>query len=209
MPLWLSHKYTPKAELLGNQPSLHGWRSDLTSELQCPIRPDEIVIAAKQLEVIFKTFLPSCLTYRPPTKIRRALLDCQIQPLDKGCVQLRGILGVAQCLFKSPFHTDHLSSLNLDNTIFPAGFNDLAIQTCWPKDLPDSSFVELESICGNQREMFEIYSAGDVLKQRECISVASSPDYCGQPEPRPDFNCGEDPYRLFFAADDRSDLVCL
>jgi hypothetical protein len=69
-----------------------------------------------------------------------------------------------QCLFKSPFGADRLSSLNVDNTIIPAGFNDLAIQTRWPKDLPDDFFVELESSCCDQREMLKVYSAGDVLK---------------------------------------------
>ena len=35
------------------QPSLHRWRPDLPSEFQRPVRPDEVVIAAKQLQVIF------------------------------------------------------------------------------------------------------------------------------------------------------------
>jgi hypothetical protein len=113
------------------------------------VRPDEIVIAAKQLKMILKTILPSCLTYRPPTKIRRALSDCQIQPFDKGCIQLRGILGVAQCLFKSPCGTYYGSSLNLDNTILPAGFNDLAIKTRWPEDTADNFRIKSKSVRGD------------------------------------------------------------
>jgi hypothetical protein len=129
----LSPAYLPEAESFGNQSGLHSRCLDLASEFQRPVRPDEIVMAVKQLEMIFEAFLPSCLTYRPPTKIRRALSDRQIQPFDKGCVPLRGILGVAQCLFESPGHADHGSSLNLDNTIVPADFNDLALQTRLPK----------------------------------------------------------------------------
>jgi hypothetical protein len=99
--------------------------------------------------MIFETFLPSCLTYRPPAKIRRALSDCQIQPFDKGCVPLRGILGVAQCLFESPDSADHGSSLNFDNTIVSAGFNDLAIQTRLPKDTADNFRKKSKSVRGN------------------------------------------------------------
>jgi hypothetical protein len=88
------------------------------------------------------------MAYRPQTKIRRALSDRQIQPFDKGCIQLRGILGVAQCLFKSPCGTDYGSSLNLDNAILPAGFNDLAIQTRWPEDTADNFRIKGKPLRG-------------------------------------------------------------
>jgi hypothetical protein len=113
------------------------------------VRPDEIVIATKQLEMILKTFLPSCMAYCPPAKIRRALSDRQIQPFDKGRIQLRGILGVAQCQFKSPGGADYGSSLNLDNTILPAGFNDLAIKTSWPQYTADNFRIKSKSVCGD------------------------------------------------------------
>ena len=53
------------------------------SEFQRPVRPDEVVIATKQLQVIFETLLPSNAAYRPPKNIRRALPDRQIQPFDE------------------------------------------------------------------------------------------------------------------------------
>ena len=35
-----------------------------------PMRPDKIVVAAKQLQVVFQTLLPPRVTYRPAKKIR-------------------------------------------------------------------------------------------------------------------------------------------
>ena len=51
--------------------------------------PHEIVIAAEQLQVIFKLLLPARLTDRPAAKIRRALSDREIQSLDKRRVEFR------------------------------------------------------------------------------------------------------------------------
>jgi hypothetical protein len=60
-------------------------RVDLASEFKHLVRPDEVVVAAKQLQVIFETLLPSRVAYRPPKKIGRALSDREIQPFDAGC----------------------------------------------------------------------------------------------------------------------------
>jgi hypothetical protein len=63
--LWHSHEYRSEAESFGDQSRLHRRDPDLGSKPQSPVWPDEVVIAAKQLEMIFKTFLASCVTYRP------------------------------------------------------------------------------------------------------------------------------------------------
>jgi hypothetical protein len=47
------------------------------------------------------------------------------------------------------------------------------------------------------------------LKESERVSVASSAYDGRRPKPRPDVNRGEDPDRVFFAADDRPNLVSL
>ena len=173
------------------------------------MRPDEVVVAAKQLQVIFETLLPSRVVDRPPKKIGRALSDREVQPLDERSVQFRGVLGVAQRLFESPRVADQRSSLDLDDAIVPTGLDHLAVQTRWPQNATDNSLVKLEAVCGDQRDTFKIHSAGYVLKESERISVASSPYDGRRPKPRPDVNRGEDPDRVFLAADDRPNLVGL
>jgi hypothetical protein len=171
------------------------------------MRPDEVVIAPKQLQVIFETLLPSSVAYRPPKKIGRAPPDRQIQPFDERRVQFRGVLGVAQHLFQSPRVADQRSSLDLDDAVVPTRLDDLAVQTRWPKDANDSFFVKCESVRHDQRDTFEIHSTRYISQEDEGVSVASSP-YDSR-RPRPDVNRGEDPDQMFFVSDNRLKLVCL
>jgi hypothetical protein len=124
------------------------------------VGPYEVVVAAKQLQVIFQTLLPTRMADRPPKKIGRAQSDREVQPLDERSVQFRGVLGVAQRLFESPRGADHSSSLDLDDAIVPTPLDDLAIETGWPKDATDNFLVKLEAICDDQRDTFKIHSAG-------------------------------------------------
>src|SRR4029450_10256067 len=135
-----------------DRPSLHGWRPNLAAEFQRPVRPHEVVVAAKQLKVIFETLLPSRVVDRPPKKIGRALSDREVQPFHERRVQFRGVLGVAQRLFESPRGADQRSSLDLDNGIVPTRLDHLAVEIGWPKEATDNSFVKLEAVSGDQQD---------------------------------------------------------
>ena len=159
--------------------------------------------------MIFEMLLPSRVAQRPPKKISRALSDREIQPFDKGRVQFRRVLEVAQRFFESPRVADQHSSLDLDDTIVPTSLDHLAVQTRWSQNATDNSLVELESVSDDQGDTVKIHSAGYILKEGKCVSVASSPYDGRRPEPRPYVNRGEDPDRVFLAADDRPNLVRL
>ena len=77
-----------------------------------------------------------------------------------------------------------------------------------PKTCP-MAFTELESVRGNQRNIFEIHSVGNVLKEGQRVLVAASADHSRRPKPRLDFDGSEDPDRLLLTPDDGSDLVGL
>jgi hypothetical protein len=69
------HKKHPRREDFSQrqpplgQPSLLGWCSDFPPKFQGPMKPNEIIMAAKQFEVIFQTLLPPKLTDRSAAKI--------------------------------------------------------------------------------------------------------------------------------------------
>jgi hypothetical protein len=84
-------------------------------------KPDEVVVPAKQLQVIFETLVHSRVVDRPPKKIGEPGRDREGQPLDERSVQFRGVLGVAQRLLESPRVADQHSSLDLDDAIVPTG----------------------------------------------------------------------------------------
>jgi hypothetical protein len=137
------------------------------------------------------------------------LSDRQVQPFDKGRVQFRGVLGISKHLLQSPVSTDYCSSLDLNHTIVSAGLDDLSVQTRWPKDTADHLCIKGESVRGDQRDTFEIRSAGDSPEEGECVSIASSSHDGCRPKPGPDLDRGEDPDGLFLVVDDRTNLICL
>jgi hypothetical protein len=137
------------------------------------VRPHEVVVAAKQLQVIFETLLPTQVADRPPKRIGRALSDREIQPLDERSVQFRGVLRVAQRLFESPRVADQRSSLDLDDAIVPTGLDDLAVQTRWPPkcdgQLSCRTRIRLRRPEGHVQDSF----GWRRLKESDRVSVAS------------------------------------
>src|SRR5262249_30305202 len=73
MTLFEARKVTPVSKISLNvrrrqvKTSLHRRCPKLTTESECCVRPDEVVIATEQLDVIFEMFLPPRLTNRSPT----------------------------------------------------------------------------------------------------------------------------------------------
>src|SRR5215470_17573219 len=57
-------------------------------------------------------------------------------------------LSVPITVLRSTFH----------NAIVPPCLDDLAIDAGWPKHLPDDAFIELESVRGDQRNIFPVCS---------------------------------------------------
>jgi hypothetical protein len=137
------------------------------------------------------------------------LSDREVQPFDEGCVQFRGVFGIGKHLLQSPAITNYHSSLDLHNTVVPSGFYDLAIQTSESKDTADDHRIKGESVCGDQKDTFEIRSAGDISEKGECVPIPSSPHDCRMPKGRPDLDRGEDPDGFFLVVDDGTHLICL
>jgi hypothetical protein len=111
-------------------------------------------------------------------------------------------------LFQST-SSDDGSSFYFNHTIVPTCLDDLTVEARWPKHSSDDSFVEVESVGGDERGNLEIHSIREVAKQVQGVAVAALAHHGRWPKPRPDIDHGEDPHRLFLAPDDRSDLVCL
>jgi hypothetical protein len=74
------------------QTCLHGRGSDLATKLQRTVRPEEVVMAAQQLQMIFQPLLPPRMTKAPTTEVGRALPDGQVQTFDVGSPIKRDVL---------------------------------------------------------------------------------------------------------------------
>src|SRR5262249_44009151 len=101
------------------------------------------------------------------------------------------------------------SSLHSDHPIVPSRLDHLTIDTRWPKHASDDSFVELESVAGDQRDGLQIHSIREVTKQVPGVVVASLADDGRRPKPGPDIDHNEDPDRLLLVPHNGSDFVRL
>ena len=86
---------------------------------------------------------------------------------------------------------------------------DLAVETRWTEEATDDLLVEFESIRDDQGKMLEIHPSRKVAKQSVSVPVASPSRHRRWPEPRPDFDCNEDPTRCLLVARERANLVGL
>jgi hypothetical protein len=75
--------------------------------------------------------------------------------------------------------------------------------------LSNDPFIKLQSVRGNQRNIFDVGFFSNIPKQGQRVLIAASADHGRTPKPRPDLDGGEDPRWLLLSLDDRSDLVGL
>ncbi len=62
-------------QLFPSQSSLHGRGSDFAPKLQSTMRPEKVVMASQQLQMIFQPLRPSSVTEGPTPQVGRALSD--------------------------------------------------------------------------------------------------------------------------------------
>ena len=75
-----------------HQAGLHRWRPGLSTALQRPVRPDDIVRAAHEVDVPVELVGATGVAGRAPAQVRRALANREVETLDERGVQGLGIL---------------------------------------------------------------------------------------------------------------------
>ena len=79
-----------------DQTGLYRWRPGLAPELQCPVRPYEIVMTAHEFNVPAERRFASGMARRSPAQVRGALTNGEVEALDERRVQGLGILRLPQ-----------------------------------------------------------------------------------------------------------------
>jgi hypothetical protein len=119
--------------------------------------------------VIVETLVLPSLTDRPPAKVRRALLDREIQSFDKRRVEFR-VLRLLQRLFQPPPVPKHRSSLHLHDAIVSACLDHPTIKIRWTKNSSDDLLVKPESIrmsasCTDNNQIGTVYALDAAKKE--------------------------------------------
>ncbi len=134
-----------------HQTGLHRWRPGLSTELQRPVRPDEIVIAAQEVDVPAELVGATGVAGRATAQVRRALANREVEALDERGVQGLGILRLPQRSLQPTRRADPPAPFDPDDTIVPASLEHLTIDTRRPKDAHECLEVVLEAIGRDQR----------------------------------------------------------
>jgi len=166
-------------------------------------------MAAHQFEVIFEILFRASVGKRSSRQVRQALSNGQIQLLDEGGVQCRGVLGIVQHFFEPPQRSHEPTSFDLHDAIVSSGLEHLAVESRWPKDATDDLLVEIETVGDDQGKILEIHPARHVTNEGESVSIASSSDGRRGPEPRPNLDRDEDPRGPRLSAGEGTNLVGL
>ena len=85
-----------------HQAGVHRWRPGLSTELQRPVRPDEIVIAAQEVNVPVELVGATGVVGRATAQVRRAWANREVETLDERGVQGLGILRLPRAAFSRP-----------------------------------------------------------------------------------------------------------
>ena len=173
------------------------------------MRTDEIVVTAKQLDVVVKTGLLATVCKRTTRAICRALPDRQIQTLDEGCIECRRVFGGRQRLGKLLGSANCLPSFHGGDAIVPSRLEHLVEEAHGPEDLSGNTWVIIESGASDKNCPTPKHLVAHRAKNRARVLVAASPDQGRRPEPRPDIDGREDPGRLILSAGECTNLIDL
>ena len=156
-----------------HQAGLHRWRPGLSSEFQRPVRSDEIVIAAQEVDVPAELVGATSVAGRSTAQVRRALANREVEALDERGVQSCGILRRQEGVLEPTRRADLHASLDPDDTIVPPSLEPLTIDARGPKEASDHPDVVLKAIGGDQRDSHEAPTVDDVADHGPSISGLS------------------------------------
>ena len=102
-----------------HQAGLHRWRPGLSTALQRPVRPDEIVRAAQAVDVPVELVGATGVAGRATAPGRRALANREVETLDERGVQGLGILRLPQRSLQPTRRADPPAPFDSDDAIVP------------------------------------------------------------------------------------------
>ena len=125
-----------------------GWRPGLSTELQRPVRPDDIVRAAQEVDVPVELVGATGVAGRATAHVRRALANREAETLDERGVQGLGILRLPQRSLQPTRRTDPPAPFDSDDAIVPPSLEHVTIDARRPKEALNHPNVVLEPVGG-------------------------------------------------------------
>ena len=135
-----------------HQAGLHRWRPGLSTERQRPVRPDDIVRAAQEVDVPVELVGATGVAGRATAQGRRALANRAVETLDERGVQGLGILRLPPRSLQPTRRADPPAPFDSDDAIVPPSLEHVTRDARRPREALTHPTVVLEPIGRDQRE---------------------------------------------------------
>ena len=117
-----------------HQAGLQRWRPGRSTELQRPVRPDEIVRAAQEVDVPVELVGATGVAGRATAQVRRALANREGETLDERGVQGLGILRLPPRSLQPTRRADPPAPFDSDDAIVPPSLEHVTLDARRPKE---------------------------------------------------------------------------
>ena len=192
-----------------HQAGLHRWRPGLSTALQRPVRPDDIVRAAQAVDVPVELVGATGVAGRATAHVRRALANREVETLDERGVQGLGILRLPQRSLQPTRRADPPAPFDSDDAIVPPSLEHWTIDARRPQEALNHPNVLLEPIGRDQRESHHASAEDDVVEDGRGVSRGAAAEHAPGPQSGTHLDGRTQPCGSALVADERAELISL
>ena len=190
-----------------HQAGLHRWRPGLSTALQRPVRPDDIVRAAQEVDVPVELVGATGVAGRATAHVRRALANREVETLDERGVQGLGILRLPQRSLQPTRRADPPAPFHSDDAIVPPSLEHVTLDARRPKEALTHPNVVLEPIGRDQRESPHASAEDDVVEDGRGVSRGAATEHAPGPQSGTHRDGRTPPCGSALGADERAELI--
>ena len=190
-----------------HQAGLHRWRPGLSTELQRPVRPDDIVRAAQEVDVPVALVGATGVAGRATAHVRRALANREVATLDERGVQGLGLLRLPQRSLQPTRRADPPAPFDSDDAIVPPSLEHVTLDARRPQEALTHPNVVLEPIGRDQRESHHASAEDDVVEDGRGVSRGAAAEHAPGPQSGTPLDGRTQPCGSALVADERAELI--
>ena len=192
-----------------HQAGVHRWRPGLSTELQRPVRPEDMVRAAQAVDVPVELVGATGVAGRATAQVRRAWANREGETLDERGVQGLGIRRLPQRRLQPTRRADPPAPFDSDDAIVPPSLEHVTIDARRPKEALNHPNVVLQPIGRDQRESHHASAEDDVVEDGRGVSRGAAAEHAPGPQSGTHLDGRTQPCGSTLVADERAERISL
>ena len=188
---------------------LHRWRPGLSTARQRPVRPDDMVRAAHEVDVPVELVGATGVAGRAPAHGRRALANREVETLDERGVQGLGILRLPPRSLQPTRRADPPAPFDSADAIVPPSLEHVTRDARRPQEALNPPNVVLEPLGRDQRESHHASAEDDVVEDGRGVSRGAAAEHAPGPQSGTHLDGRTQPCGSALVADERAARISL